>query len=38
MKIAVDKNSYKVAKDDGNKYIYLYDYLKVLHPLTKHLH
>lgn len=25
MKIAVDKNSYKVAKDDGNKYIYLYE-------------
>ena len=25
MKIAVDKNSYQVAKDDGNKYIYLYE-------------
>lgn len=25
MKIAVDKNSYKVAKNDGNKYIYLYE-------------
>lgn len=25
MLIAVDKNSYKVAKNDGNKYIYLYD-------------
>ena len=25
MKIAVDKNSYKVAKDDGNKYIYLFE-------------
>jgi len=25
MIIAVDKNTYKVAKDDGNKYIYLYD-------------
>ena len=25
MKIAVDKSSYKVAKNDGNKYIYLYD-------------
>lgn len=25
MKIAVDKNSYKVAKQDGNKYIYLYE-------------
>ena len=25
MKIAVDKKSYQVAKDDGNKYIYLYD-------------
>ena len=24
MKIAVDKNSYQVAKNDGNKYIYLY--------------
>ena len=26
MRIAVDKNSYQVAKDDGNKYIYLYEY------------
>ena len=25
MKIAVDKNSYKVAKNDGNKYIYLFE-------------
>lgn len=25
MKIAVDKNSYQVAKNDGNKYIYLYE-------------
>ena len=25
MTIAVDKNSYKVAKNDGNKYIYLYE-------------
>ena len=25
MTIAVDKNSYQVAKDDGNKYIYLYE-------------
>lgn len=25
MKIAVDKNSYQVAKDDGNSYIYLYE-------------
>ena len=25
MIIAVDKNSYQVAKDDGNKYVYLYD-------------
>ena len=25
MKIAVDKNSYKVAKNDGNEYIYLYE-------------
>ena len=25
MRIAVDKNSYQVAKKDGNKYIYLYD-------------
>lgn len=25
MIIAVDKNSYKVAKNDGNKYIYLYE-------------
>lgn len=25
MKIAVDKNSYKIAKNDGNKYIYLYE-------------
>ena len=25
MVIAVDKNSYQVAKDDGNKYIYLYE-------------
>ena len=25
MKIAVDKNNYQVAKDDGNKYIYLYE-------------
>ena len=25
MKIAVDKNSYHVAKNDGNKYIYLYE-------------
>lgn len=25
MIIAVDKNTYQVAKDDGNKYIYLYD-------------
>jgi len=25
MKIAVDKNSWQVAKDDGNKYIYLYE-------------
>lgn len=25
MKIAVDKNSYKVAKNDGNKYVYLYE-------------
>lgn len=25
MTIAVDKNSYQVAKDDGNKYVYLYE-------------
>lgn len=25
MKIAVDKNSYKAAKNDGNEYIYLYE-------------
>lgn len=25
MTIAVDRNSYQVAKDDGNKYIYLYE-------------
>ena len=25
MKIAVDKNSYQVAKDDGNKYVYLFE-------------
>ena len=25
MKIAVDKNTYKVAKKDGNEYIYLFD-------------
>lgn len=25
MRIAVDKNSYKIAQDDGNKYIYLYE-------------
>lgn len=25
MKIAVDKNSYKVAENDGNEYVYLYD-------------
>ena len=25
MKIAVDKNTYQIAKDDGNKYIYLYE-------------
>lgn len=25
MKIAVDKNSYQIVKDDGNKYIYLFE-------------
>ena len=26
MKIAVDRNSYKVAKNDGNEYIYVFDF------------
>ena len=38
MKIAVDKNTYKVAKKDGNEYIYLFDKESLEELLATKLH
>lgn len=38
MKIAVDKNSYHVAKNDGNKYIYLYEEATLKELMETKLH
>lgn len=38
MTIAVDKNSYQVAKDDGNKYIYLYEEANLEELMKTKLH
>ncbi len=38
MTIAVDKNSYQVAKDDGNKYVYLYEEANLEELMKTKLH
>lgn len=38
MKIAVDKNTWQVAKDDGNEYIYLFENETLQELLKTHLH